>query len=262
MDLGLAGKAAAITGGSRGIGYATAHSLAREGARVLIAARSAERLEQAASELSEATGGEIVPCQADVSQPEDVERVIQTAAQRFGRLDIFISNAGTSFARSILEVSDEQWRYDLDSKLMAAVRGARSAVPHLKLAGGGSIISVLNIGAKTPAARSVPTSVSRAAGMALTKALSKELAPDRIRVNAVLIGLARSWQHESRWLAGGQRQTLDSYYEELASKAGVPIGRICEADEVGDLIAFLCSERASYLSGVAINMDGGLSNAV
>lgn len=262
MDLGLSGKVAIVTGGSEGIGKAAAHSLGREGARVVICARRVDVLDRAAAEVSEQTGAEIVAVNADVSRGPDVERLIQSTVERFGRLDIVVNNAGTSRGLKFETVTDQDWQDDLDLKLFAAIRTSRLALPHLRRAGGGSIINILNIGAKQPAAASVPTSVSRAAGMALTKALSKELAADNIRVNAVLIGLIKSGQHERRWEAAGRAQPIDEFYAGLAAQRPVPLGRVGEAEEVGDLIAYLASERAAYLTGVAINADGGVSGVV
>ena len=262
MDLELAGKVAVITGGSEGIGKAAARSLGREGARVIVCARRADVLERAVGEVTEETGAEIVPVVADVSRAPDVERVINSAVERFGRLDIVVNNAGTSRAASFETVSDEAWQEDLELKLFGAIRTSRLAVPHLRKAGGGTIINILNIGAKQPAAASVPTSVSRAAGMALMKALSKELAKDNIRVNGVLIGLIKSGQHERRWEARGRQPALEEFYAGMAKERAVPLGRVGEAEEVGDLIAMLCSPRVAYLTGVAINMDGGTSGAV
>jgi NAD(P)-dependent dehydrogenase (short-subunit alcohol dehydrogenase family) len=262
MDFGLTGKVAVITGSSEGIGRAAAQSLGREGARVVICARRAEILERAAAELAEETGAEYLAVTADVSQGPEVERLVGQTIERFGRLDIVVNNAGTSRAQSFEQVSDELWQSDLDLKLYGAIRTSRLAIPHLRRAGGGCIINILNIGAKQPRAASVPTSVSRAAGMALTKALSKELAPDNIRVNAVLIGTIKSMQHVRRWEAAGRPQPLDEYYAALAVQRGVPLGRIGEAEEVGDLITFLASDRAAYLTGVAINADGGTSGVV
>ena len=262
MDLGLNGKVAVVTGGSEGIGRAAARSLGREGARVVVCARRADVLEQAAGDLAEETGAEIVPVAADVSRAADVETIIRGAAERFGRLDILVNNAGTSRAMRFETVSDRDWQDDLDLKLFAAIRTTRLAIPYLRQAGGGSVINILNIGAKQPAAASVPTSVSRAAGMALTKALSKELAPDNIRVNAILIGLIKSGQHERRWRARGDGQSLEDFYAGLARERAVPLGRVGEAEEVGDLIAYFSSARAAYLTGVAINMDGGTSAVV
>ncbi|HEX5502882.1 MAG TPA: SDR family oxidoreductase [Thermomicrobiales bacterium] len=261
MDLGLAGAVAVVTGGSEGIGRAAAAALGREGARVVICARRAAELERAAGELAAETGAEVVPVAADVSRAADVERVIGAAAGRFGRLDVLVNNAGTSAARPFASVTDEEWHDDLELKLFGAIRTCRLALPHLRRAGG-SVINILNIGAKQPGAGSVPTSVSRAAGLALTKALSKEFAPDQVRVNAVLIGLVKSGQHERAWRAAGGGQSLDEFYAGMVRRRAIPLGRVGEAAEVGDLIAFLASPRAAYLTGVAINCDGGSSAVV
>ena len=212
MDLGLTGKVAVITGGSEGIGRAAALSLGREGARVVICARREEILAQAVDEIASATGAVVLPIAADVEQAGDIERVIAAAVDRFGRLDILVNNAGRSAAGPFASVTDEAWQADLDLKLFAAIRACRLAVPHMQEAGGGSIINILNIGAKQPGAGSVPTSVSRAAGLALTKALSKELAPDNIRVNAVLIGLIKSGQHVRTWERDGAQQPIEEFY--------------------------------------------------
>jgi NAD(P)-dependent dehydrogenase (short-subunit alcohol dehydrogenase family) len=260
MDLGLSGKVAVVTGGSEGIGRATAQSLGREGASVVICARRADVLERAAQDVAESTGAHIVPVIADVSQGSDVERVIQTAVDRFGRLDILVNNAGRSAAGPFDNISDADWQADLDLKFFGAVRAIRAALPHLRRAGGGSIVNLLNLAAKAPGGRSMPTSVSRAAGMAMMKALSKELAADNIRVNGVNIGLIKSGQHERRWRAEGEKEPIEAFYSRAG--ANVPLGRIGDAEEVGDLIAFLCSSRGSYITGVSINMDGGLSAVV
>ena len=262
MDLGLAGKVAIVTGGSEGIGRAAAAALGSEGARVVICARRAELLERVALELSDATDAAIVPVAADVRRAGDLERVVAAAVERFGRLDILVNNAGASAAGPFADVADEAWQADLDLKLFAAIRACRLALPHLRAAGGGSIINLLNIGAKQPGAASVPTSVSRAAGLALTKALSKEYAADNIRVNALLIGMIKSGQHERAWRARGADGSLDAFYDGMARQRGIPLGRVGEAAEAGDLIAFLASERAAYVTGVGINLDGGQSAVV
>jgi 3-oxoacyl-[acyl-carrier protein] reductase len=262
VDLGLKGKVAIVTGGSEGIGRAAAHSLGREGAAVVVCARRADVLHKAADDMVEATGADILPVAADVRNAHDVERLIHTAVERFGRLDILVNNAGTSAAAAFETVTDEAWQADLELKLFGAIRATRAAVPHLRKAGGGSVVNVLNIGAKQPGARSVPTSVSRAAGMALMKALSRELAGDNIRVNGINIGLIKSGQHERRWQGMGSPGTLEDFYVDNARRSGIPLGRVGEAEEVGDLIAFLCSSRGAYISGVSINMDGGLSAVV
>ncbi|HEY3110195.1 MAG TPA: SDR family NAD(P)-dependent oxidoreductase [Chloroflexota bacterium] len=261
MELGLVGKVALVTGGSDGLGRATAATLAAEGARVAIVARSASRLEAAAEQIR-ATGAEVVALPGDVSKAGDCERVVARALEAFGRLDILVNNAGTSMARSFEEVDDDSWQADLDLKLFAAIRLIRDAIPHMRRVGGGRIVNILNIGAKQPGGSSVPTSVSRAAGLALTKALSKQYATEGILVNAVLIGVVRSGQHERRWEREGRPGTLEQFYERMARERAVPVGRVAEASELADLVAFLVSERARYVTGVAINFDGGASAVV
>src|SRR4030088_1465971 len=212
MDLGLKGKVAIVTGGSEGIGGATAQSLGREGARVVICARRADGVERAAQDVAEATGAEIVPVQADMRNEADVERLVQTAVDRFGRLDILVNNAGTSATGDFEAITDDAWQADLDLKLFGAIRAGRAAVPYLRQAGAGSVVNLLNLAAKQPGARSMPTSVSRAAGMALMKALSKELAPHNIRVNGVMIGLIKSGQNARRWQREGGDLSLEEFY--------------------------------------------------
>ncbi|HVY46372.1 MAG TPA: SDR family NAD(P)-dependent oxidoreductase [Minicystis sp.] len=262
MDLGLGGKVALVTGGSEGIGRAAALSLAREGAKVVVVARRADVLAAAAEALAGESGSEVAPVAADVSTPDGVEHAVRATVERFGRLDVLVNNAGTSRALPFEKATDEIWQQDLDLKVFAAIRAARLAIPHLRAAGGGVILNQLSITAKQPPAASVPTSVSRAAGMALTKVLSKELAADKIRVNALLIGLVKAGQHEKKWEAAGRPGTLDDFYAHLAKQRDVPLGRVADAHEAGDFIAFLCSPRASYETGVAINFDGGTSSVV
>jgi len=260
MDLELTGKVALITGASEGIGRATAELLAREGARVAICARRPDLLEQAAAAIRAATGGDVIGIAADVSRAEDVERLVQTVSERLGAVTLLVNNAGTSAARGLEAVDDPAWYADLDLKLMAAVRLSRLLVPGMRAAGGGRIVNITNIGAKQPGANSLPTSVSRAAGIALTKALSKELAKDNILVNAVCIGLIKSAQITRAAGARFPDLPVDQGFARMGE--AVPLGRIGEAHEVAALIAFLLSGPASYITGVAVNADGGTSGAV
>ncbi|HEV8676718.1 MAG TPA: SDR family oxidoreductase [Methylomirabilota bacterium] len=261
MNLGLAGKVAVITGASDGLGRATAERLAEEGAAVALCARGAERLARVAEAIRKA-GGQALDCPADVSRPADLERFVHATLERFGRIDILVNNAGTSAAHPFETVDDAAWQADLDLKLFAAIRCTRLCLPALRRAGGGRVINILNIGAKEPAARSLPTAASRAAGLAVTKALSKELAGDGILVNAVCIGLVKSGQWERRWERQARPGTLDEFYAELARERGVPVGRVGEASELAAVVAFLASDQAAYITGVAINFDGGLAGVV
>jgi 3-oxoacyl-[acyl-carrier protein] reductase len=259
VELGLRGKVALVTGGSEGT---TAQSLGSEGVSVVICARRSDVLEQTARELREATGGEIVAVSADVSTAEGVERAVQTAVDRFGHLDILVNNAGTSRGGPFGEASDAVWQEDLDLKVYGAIRTSRLTIPHLQKVGGGSIVNILNIGARAPGAASVPTSVSRAAGLALTKALSKEFAKDNIRVNAILIGYVKTSMHIRTWQEQGRDESIEEFYDRNAKSRSIPLGRAGEASDVGDLIAFLCSTRATFLTGTAINFDGGASPVI
>ncbi len=262
MDLGLTNKVAIITGGSEGIGKAAAQRMAEEGARVVIVARRPEVLEAAAQDIRTATNGVVLPVPGDVAEPDTIHRVVQTTLDTFGRIDIVVNNAGTSMAKPFENVSDDDWESDFDLKVWGAVRLIRAVIPEMRKVGGGRIINVTNLGGRTPGASSMPTSISRAAGIAITKGLSKDLAHDHILVNTVCIGLIKSGQHERRFAQLQKTDpsaTLEGFYDERVKARGVPLGRVGEAHEAGDIITFRASERASYLTGVAINIDGGTS---
>jgi NAD(P)-dependent dehydrogenase (short-subunit alcohol dehydrogenase family) len=261
MDLGLTQKVAIITGGSEGIGKAAAQRMATEGARVVIVARRPEVLEAAAQDIRAATSGTVLPIQGDVTDTATIHRVLETTLHNFGRLDILVNNAGVSMARPFEQVSDADWEADFNLKVWGAVRFIRAVIPEMRKVGGGRIINVTNLSGRTPGASSMPTSISRAAGMAITKGLSKDLAKDNILVNTVCIGLIKSGQHERRFARVKQENpgaAMDEFYSTMAT-GRVPLGRVGEAHEAGDVIAFLASERASYLTGIAINIDGGTS---
>ncbi len=265
MDLGLQDKVAIITGGSDGIGRAAALSMSKEGANVVIVARGQEMLDEAAEEIRAATEGAVIPISADVTGADTAERVVQTTLDRFGRLDILVNNAGTSMAKGFEQVSQEDWEFDFELKVWGAVRLIQQSIPEMRKVGGGRIINVTNLGGRTPGANSMPTSISRAAGIAITKGLSKDLAQDNILVSTVCIGLIKSGQHRRRYEARLQTDPglgEDLFYDQLAQGRSVPIGRVGEPEEAGDVIAFLASDRASYLTGIAVNIDGGVSAVV
>ena len=263
MDLGLKDKVALVTGGSQGIGKACALRFAQEGAKVAICARQADRLERTAVEVREATGGDVLAVPTDVTRLEDIQRFIARTVEAYGGVDILVNNAGTAAAAPFDQVSDEAWYADLDLKLLAAVRCSREVVPYMRQRGGGHIVNLTAIGGRVPTAASTPTSVSRAAGIALTKAMSRDLAKDNILVNTVCIGLIKSGQWERRWeqrREGEPGLTLDEHYGRMGE--GLPLSRVGEAEEAANLIVFLASPAASYITGVAVNMDGGVSAVV
>ena len=254
MNLDLAGKVAIVTGGTQGIGKATAAMLAKEGASVVIVARGRELLDAVAAEIRRADGN-VATVQADVGNADDCARIVAGAIEAFGRVDILVNNAGTSATGEFESVTDEAWQADFDLKLFGAIRLARLCIPHMKRQGGGRIINITNIGAKQPRAKSMPTTVTRAAGLAFTKALSKEFAPHNILVNTVCIGLVQAGQHERRAAKAGT--PVEQLYAEMAKD--IPLGRVGRAEEVANVIAFLASGAASFVTGSSVNLDGGAS---
>ncbi len=265
MDLGLQDKVAIITGGSDGIGKAAAVSMANEGASVVIVARRQDVLDQAEQEILTATEGQVLSISADVTDPAAARSIVQNTLNKFGRLDILVNNAGTSMAKPFEDVSQQDWEYDFDLKVWGAVRLIQESIPEMRKVGGGRIINVTNLGGRTPGPSSMPTSISRAAGIAITKGLSKDLAADNILVSTVCIGLIKSGQHQRRFDARVQSEhdlSVDAFYDQLAEARSVPLGRVGEPEEAGDVIAFLASDRASYLTGIAVNLDGGASAVV
>ena len=265
MDLGLQDKVAIITGGSDGIGKAAALSMAQEGASVVIVARRQDVLDQAAQEILTATEGQVTAISADVTDSGAAKSIVEKTLNQYGRLDILVNNAGTSMAKPFEDVSQEDWEYDFDLKVWGAVRLIQESIPEMRKVGGGRIINVTNLGGRTPGPSSMPTSISRAAGIAITKGLSKDLARDNILVSTVCIGLIKSGQHQRRYDARIQNEpelNIDAFYDQLAAGRQVPLGRVGEPEEAGDVIAFLASERASYLTGIAVNLDGGASAVV
>jgi len=257
MDLGLKGKSALVTGATQGIGRATALLLAREGARVALVARGLEGLERCAEEI-EAGGAEALPLQADVTKVGDLEKAVKTVGERWGGLDILVNNAGTSMRGEFEKVDDAMWQQDIDLKLMAAVRLCRLVLPQMKQRGGGRIVNVTTVGGKQPGATQMPTAVTRAAGLALTKALSKEYAAFNILVNTVCIGRIKAGQWETR--AKREGVSVEELYDSM--RGDIPLGRVGEAEEVANVIAFLVSGAASYVTGTSVNLDGGMSGVL
>ncbi len=257
MELGLRGKVAAVTGGSEGIGRAAVKRLVEEGAKVAFCARRAEVLNAFAEELRK-SGADVLPVVADAAKPGDMERFIEETVRQYGRVDIVVNNAGGTGQDPFEKVTDEAWQRDIDVKVFAQIRTARAAVPHMKKQGGGRIINLNMVGAKQPFAGSFPTTISRAAGLALTKALSKEYAADNILVNAVAVGKIKSMQQERRAARSGV--SVPEHYERTGKT--VPLGRMGEAEEVANVIAFLASDAASYVTGCCVNVDGGISGTL
>jgi 3-oxoacyl-[acyl-carrier protein] reductase len=260
MDIRLDGKKALITGGSKGLGLAMATRFAASGADVAILARRPEVLEEAKRAIGETARGRVVAVAADVSKADEIKRAHAAVTSQLGDIDILVNNAGTSQTGKFEEITDEVWQADLDLKLFAQVRFCRILMPLMKERKWGRVISVLNIGAKAPGADSAPTSVSRAAQMALTKAMSMEGAPHNVLVNSLHVGVIVSDQIKRRY----DRERPNVSFEEYVAQAGraVPMGRMGRAEEFASVATFLASDAASYVTGCAINVDGGRSPVV
>ena len=263
MDLGLNGKNAIITGGSDGIGLSAAISLSREGANVAILARTQEKLDNAVKEIEKDAKGKVMAISTDVRDEASVNKSINQVRNEFGKIDILVNNAGTSSASSLEEMTNEQLTEDLNLKVYGAIYCARAVIEDMKSTGSGSIVNITTPGGKATAGGSQPTSLSRAAGISLTKAWSKEYASQNIRVNTVCVGLLKSGQHRTK-VENIQKEkpdyTLEDHWDMMGKN--VPMGRVGEAIEVGNVICFLSSSMASYVTGTAVNVDGGTSPVV
>lgn len=258
MEVRLDGKSAIVTGGSKGLGLAIAEEYFASGADVAILARDPGALAEARQKIQARGGkGKISAISCDVSKADAIKRACDQVTSEFGKVDIFVNNAGQSTRGPSETLTDEQWQADLDLKLFAQIRFCRLLLPPMKQRKWGRIISVLNIGAKAPGADSAPTSVSRAAQMAFTKALSMEGAPHNVLVNSLHVGVIVSDQIVRRHRREGANISL----EEMIAQAGraVPLGRMGRAEEFANVACFLASDAASYVTGCAINVDGGRS---
>ena len=260
MQMRMNGRNALVTGASQGIGRAIARHFAGAGANVAIVARGQAGLDEAKAEIAAAANTKVITVAADVGTPEGCRKAFETAEKAFGQIDVLVNNAGTSQRGPFVEVTDEVWQHDIDLKLFAAIRLCRQAFPGMKARRWGRIVNVLNIGAKAPQATSAPTSVTRAAGMALTKVLSAEGAPHNVLANAMLVGNIESNQWVKRHAAEGKGRALADYYAEMGKR--IPMGRVGTAEEFANMALFLASDAGSYITGTAINVDGGMSPVV
>jgi NAD(P)-dependent dehydrogenase (short-subunit alcohol dehydrogenase family) len=266
MEISLQGRSAIVTGGSKGLGLAIATQFVASGANVLICARGKPALDEAVKAISGGAGGaaggnargRVIAAAGDVAKADDVKHIHDEAIKAFGKVDIIVNNAGVSRAGAFETLTDERMQEDLDQKLFAAIRMTRLAWPQMKERKWGRVINVLNIGAKAPRAASAPTAISRAAGMALTKILAGEGAPHNVLVNALLVGFIESDQHVQ-----AAARTNVPYAEFLAQRGKtIPLGRAGKAEEFANIACFLASDAAGYITGTAINVDGGMAPVV
>jgi 3-oxoacyl-[acyl-carrier protein] reductase len=257
MDLDLTGKVAIVTGSSRGIGLAIARSLAAEGCRVSISARGETRLLEAVAEVAAVAGGadRALAVAADLTTADGVQRVIDRTVAAFGGIDILVNNVGLAGGGGLLETTDEQWHEAFDQTLLPAIRASRLAVPHMQQRGGGAIVIIASIFGREAGGRMTYNAV-KAAEISLAKSLAQQLALSNIRVNSVSPG-STLFEGGSWW----RRRQADPAGMAEFVKRELPFGRFGRPEEVGDVVAFLCSPRASWISGASVVVDGCQSRA-
>jgi 3-oxoacyl-[acyl-carrier protein] reductase len=258
MDLELTDKIAIITGSSRGLGLASATALAQEGCRVVLCARSAGRLAEAAAEVGAACGdpARVFAVQGDVATPEGVAAIIEGTISHFGGLDILVNNVGLARGGDLLATSDADWQEAIDQTLMPAVRASRLAVPHMARRGGGVILMIASIFGRETGGRMTYNAV-KAAEISLAKSLAQQLAPDHIRVNSIAPG-SILFPGGSWW----KRQQADPEGIAEFVRRELPFGRFGTPEEVGRVVAFLASPKASWVSGASIVVDGCQSRSL
>ncbi|MFN2545787.1 MAG: SDR family oxidoreductase [Actinomycetota bacterium] len=256
MELGIRGRAAIVTGASRGLGFAIAEELGREGCDLAVCARGEDDLRRA-SEAFRATGTRVLERVLDVTDPAQVRDFVAAAAGDLGGVDILVNNAGRAHPGSFGSLSDQDWQADIDVKLFSMIRCSREVVPHMRARGGGRIVNINAVLGKAPHPGFFATSVNRAACLAFTKALSIELAPDGILVNTVNIGYVESSQWESIRERRAPELDPEEFFRRTAD-AEVPMRRFGKPEEVSGLVAFLVSDRASYITGASIDVAGGM----
>jgi NAD(P)-dependent dehydrogenase (short-subunit alcohol dehydrogenase family) len=261
MELGLTGRVAVITGGSKGIGFAVAGALAAEGVHLVLCARNPTEVRDAAGVLEKEFGVRALGIHADVTGAGDIDHLVQAARRDFDGADILICNAGMGSEETIMDASDEKWQYFWDLQVMAAVRLARGFIPLMRERGGGVIINNASICARQPLWHEPIYNTVKAALVMFSKCLAREVIEDNIRVNCVNPGLilTPAWRKGAESLSKKEGLNVEEYFDRIA-KEYTPIGRFATPEELAHFFVFLCSDRASYCVGSTYYVDGGWLN--
>jgi NAD(P)-dependent dehydrogenase (short-subunit alcohol dehydrogenase family) len=265
VDLSFDGRVAVVTGGTSGIGRATVDRLLSEGANVAFCARDEARVRAVVEECEGRFGARVLGAVADIRDAEQVAGFRDAITGRFGRVDLLVHNAGASRMASFDAVDDAAWSDELELKFFGLIRPTRAFLPLLRASDAASMVYVSSLLAKQPEQRLISTSAARAGALNLVKALSLELAPLGVRVNAILLGVIASGQWERRWqalVARGENVERDAYLAQLARDREIPLGRVGTPDEVAAAIAFLGSPMSGYTTGAFLEISGGLSRYV
>lgn len=263
MDYGLRDKAAFVGGSSKGIGKAIARALRREGCQVMLSSRDEANLQAAAQEIRAALGGDEVPyVVCDMSKPDDIKKAIKTTRERFGRLDVLVNNAGGPPTGTFADLDERYWQFAIDQNLLSAVRCVREALPHLQKSGRGRIINVTSVAVKQPIDGLILSNATRLAVIGLAKTLSRELAPLGITVNNVCPGNIATQRLMSLIEERARVQDVEMADLVTIEEARVPMGFLGEPEDVANLVVFLASDQARFLTGTTIQVDGGSTTAV
>ena len=262
MDFGLKNKVALVAAASQGLGKASAFALAQEGARLVICSRSEQNIHKTADELRSKTGARVVPVVADVSKKEDIATFVKAAISEFGTVHVLVNNAGGPPTGHILKVPEEEWARGVQLTLMSVVRLIREVLPHMEKQRWGRIVSIVSIVAKQPINDLLISSTLRPGLLGLTKVLSNQYAKEGITVNSILPGLILTKRQEelSASRAAESKMSLEEYLAENAR--AIPAGRLGRPEEIGNVVAFLASEQASYINGVNLLVDGGSARGI
>jgi 3-oxoacyl-[acyl-carrier protein] reductase len=258
MDLGIKGRRAIVTGGSSGIGFETARQFLEEGARLLITGRNQQKLEKARDDLAKRTGGEVHAAVADMTKESDIAKMVETAKQKLGGVDILVNNAGQMYSGRFASIKDDELKTQLETKLFGFMRAIRAVYPMMKAQKWGRIVNTIGGAGKEPDPYMFGSAMTNSALLNLTKSLSEEFGEDNVLVNAICPGWVATdlWVRNTEGMKKEFGVTSEAEARKIAAKKN-SLGRMGKPEELANATVFLCSERASYITGVAVNLDGG-----